>query len=350
MQAELTRAAATKPAHDQFQTVVFLLVLPALNLAFISTLMMDLGVASATNLGTAALRLWITFSGAYVLLKILGRYWQWLVDDEHFVRQVLCHAAIIVIVNSAAGLILPAPLEGERTGSLIMPRAFLLLEVMVYLAVRRLLRQQQVAHATAMQLKEAELAVLRMQSNPHFLFNTLNLLTAEIKDDPENAREIVFDLADLLRSTIKVAKTPLISLQEEFRLATLYLNLQQKRFKDRLTFAVSLDPVASAVRIPSLLLQPIIENAVKWAIAPYANAGHIEVSATAENNRLRLTVTDSGPCIETEALTEGNGFRILRETLTLTYANDYTLEFLSTENGGQVALDIPQTPTGHLDD
>jgi LytS/YehU family sensor histidine kinase len=186
---------------------------------------------------------------------------------------------------------------------------------------------------------------LKSQSNPHFLFNTLNLITAEISTDPNRARETVFDLADLLRSSIKLAEERLVSVTEEMHLVSLYLNLQQRRFRDRLTFSIEIDPRTAELQIPSLLLQPVVENTIKWAVAPYADPASIEIATRLCGGRLSIVVKDSGPAFDEDKIVEGNGFRILRRTLDLQYQANYQLSLSSTADGGVFSLDLPAAPS-----
>jgi len=199
-------------------------------------------------------------------------------------------------------------------------------------------------------LQETELNMLRSQSNPHFLFNTLNLITSEISADPDNAKEIVFDLADLLRSNIKMVQKRFTTVAEEMKLVNLYLAIQQKRFKDRLSFHIDLDPDTKQLKMPALLLQPVVENTVKYAVAPYAAKAHIAVVTQVKQNKLYICFKDTGPAFDDTQIIEGNGFRILRETLALHYRDDYKLELRSTADGGELKLRLPIDPVGINDE
>lgn len=328
-------------ARDRLQLIVFLLVLPAANLLFIGTILFDAGNLTAGSLVNAALRLWSLFGVSYVAIRLLETLVPRLMPAHAFWRQLAGHLVVIAAAGSLVGLTLTVPRVMEPTGVMIMPRVVLALEITIYLAVMRILRQQERAFASEASLREAELNVLRAQSNPHFLFNTLGLITSEISRDPDNAKEIVFDLADLLRSNIQLAEQSRTTLTEEIRLVSLYLALQQQRFKDRLSYTVDIAPDAGLLSVPALLLQPVVENTVKWAVAPHPGASRIAVSARRRGDRLSIVFRDSGPVFDDQNVVEGNGFRILRKTLALNYPDQWQLSLESTPEGGVLSIDIP---------
>ncbi|MEO0574342.1 MAG: histidine kinase [Pseudomonadota bacterium] len=334
----------------QLQSIVFLLVLPALNWAFVVVTLYDLGVSTPGRAGRAAFRLWLVFGLSFVALRLLRTYAPAMLDNDRFWRQLGVHVLVVVSIAALIGPFFEKPAFVEQQGSMLMPPVFLILEIVVYVAVLWMLRQQEVNFATTDRLREAQLSVLKLQSNPHFLFNTLNLITAEISTDPNRAKETVFDLADLLRSSVKLAEKRLVTVSEDVRLSSLYLDLQQRRFKDRLTVDITMDPRTEDLQIPSLLLQPIVENAIKWAVSPYAGPAHIAIATQLHVDRLSITVSDTGSGFDDDTIVEGDGFRILRRTLDLHYCEDYQLNLRSTEKGGLFSLDLPAIPRGSSDE
>ena len=330
----------------QLQAAVFLLVLPAVNWLFAVTSLYDLGVVSFAMAGRIAIRLWLVFGLSFLTLVVIRRYVPAALDPDRFWRLLGVHIVVIVGIGALIGPLFDRPAFMAQTNAMLMPRIFLTMEIVVYVAVLWMLRQQQLNFATVDRLREAQLNVLKSQSNPHFLFNTLNLITAEISTDPDSARETVFDLADLLRSNFKLAEQRLVKLSEELRLLSLYLRLQQRRFKERLTVSFEIDPRTEDIQIPSLLLQPVIENTIKWAVAPYAGPASVEVVAERRGDRFSIVIKDSGPAFDDGSIVEGDGFRILRRTLDLQYPDDYRLSLSSTAEGGVFSLDLPITPAG----
>lgn len=329
--------------------MVFLLVLPAVNWLFAVTSLYDLGVVTFAMAGRVAIRLWLVFGLSFLALVVIRKYVPAALDQGRFWRLLGVHIGVVVGIGALIGPLFDRPAFMEQTNSMLMPRIFLIMEIVVYVAVLWMLRQQELNFATADRLREAQLNVLKSQSNPHFLFNTLNLITAEISTDPDSARETVFDLADLLRSNIKLAEQRLVKLSEELHLLSLYLGLQQRRFKERLTVSFEIDPRTEDIQIPSLLLQPVIENTIKWAVAPYAGPASVEIATERRGDRFSIVIKDSGPAFDDGSIVEGDGFRILRRTLDLQYHDNYQLSLSSTEEGGVFSLELPTTPAGGRD-
>lgn len=326
--------------------MVFLLVLPFVNWLLIMVTLHDIGIATLETAGRAAVRVWLIFGLSFLALVVLGRYVSAALDHGRFWRLLGVHIGVIVGVGALIGALTGLPEAVQQRGSIVLPRIFLIMEIVVYVLVLWMLRQQELRFATADRLKEAQLNVLKAQSNPHFLFNTLNLITAEIASDPNRARETVFDLADLLRSNIRLAEKRLVSVAEEIHLVSLYLGLQQRRFAERLTVSVDMDPRTADVQIPSLLLQPVVENTIKWAVAPYAGPATVQVATELRGDRFSIVIKDSGPAFDEDNIVEGDGFRILRKTLDLEYHDNFALSLRSTAEGGVFSLDLPTIPAG----
>jgi sensor histidine kinase YesM len=140
--------------------------------------------------------------------------------------------------------------------------------------------------------REAELRALRAQVDPHFLFNSLNAVSGLIGPDPVRAREMVQRLADFLRSSLTLGSVPRIVLAREMALVASYLEIEQVRFGDRLRVRVDVDADLHAVAVPPLLLQPLVENAVRHGIATCLNGGTIKVEARRRGDLVWLTVTN----------------------------------------------------------
>ncbi len=338
----------TKPINQpyrfdqkKFQRWVFLLVWPLANVLLVATILIDLDFATAETLLFVAINFWLLFGLSFLVLQILDRYFPKIMSTEVFWRQLFVHVVVIVGIAAIFSPLFSRPVELKLPQTLIGPRIFFILEIIIYLIVFRIFTQQERSFTTALALRETELNMLRSQSNPHFLFNTLNLINAQISNNPDNAKEIVYDLADLLRKNINMAQQSFTTLAKEMKLVSLYLTLQEKRFKDRLSFNIKLVPGTKLLQIPALLLQPVIENTVKYAVAPYASKAHILVETSLGNGRLVIVVKDSGPAFDETQIVEGNGMRILRNTLALHYEDDYDIQLKSTTSGGVFTLSLP---------
>ncbi|MFT5313830.1 MAG: hypothetical protein ACI8Z9_002326 [Paraglaciecola sp.] len=163
------------------------------------------------------------------------------------------------------------------------------------LAQRAKLSSVQASEAT----KEAQLQMLRYQLNPHFMFNTLNAIYALIKlGDQVQAKGMVAKLGKFLRYSLDSEPSQLVSLSQELDALKLYLDIEKIRFDQRLRVEIDVEPLASLCLVPSLILQPLVENAVKYAITEQENGGKIVIEATVMRGQLVLTVSDDGPGVE----------------------------------------------------
>jgi len=167
--------------------------------------------------------------------------------------------------------------------------------------------------------REAELKALRSQINPHFLFNSLNSVSALISTDPKAARHMTELLADFFRKSLEAGKKPFISLHEELELGTNYLNIERIRFGPRLRVAMQVDDQCRKYSVPPLILQPIIENAVKHGIAHMIDGGTITVSAQCSKHYLKISIEN--PCDHDRPKGTGNriGLENIRTRLNTIY-------------------------------
>ncbi len=193
------------------------------------------------------------------------------------------------------------------------------------------------------QLAGAELQALRAQLQPHFLFNTLNSISVLIEDNPRGANQMLLHLSDILRVMMHRTGTPEVSLREELELIRNYLEIEQVRFRDRLTVRFESDPEALEARVPSLLLQPLVENAVRHGIAQRSTPGLIEITSERNNGSVRITVRDNGGGIRTGSSTiNGVGLRNTRARLKLLYRDKHQFLLQNVDGGGLEALiEIP---------
>jgi signal transduction histidine kinase len=143
-------------------------------------------------------------------------------------------------------------------------------------------------------LARAQLEALELQLHPHFLFNTLNAITALIAQEPRSAQRIVSGLSELLRFSLGRAGEQEVTLERELDLLGRYIEIQEVRFPDRLTVEVDVEPEAMVALVPSMILQPLVENSIRHGIAPRAAGGRVDVRAAREGELLRLTVRDDG--------------------------------------------------------
>ena len=197
------------------------------------------------------------------------------------------------------------------------------------------------------QASSAQLAMLRYQLNPHFLFNTLNSIsTLVLLKETERANAMLSRLADFLRFTLIYEPTAHVTVAQEIQTLKLYLEIEKMRFEKRLRPVFEIDPRAERARLPSLLLQPLVENAIKYAVTPSEEGAEIAVSARLVGERVRITVSDTGPgLIENKlgpSLSTGVGLANIRDRLAQAYGTDHRFDTRSTPGGGfAVEIEIP---------
>jgi|ERR1700733_3615031 two-component system LytT family sensor kinase len=195
------------------------------------------------------------------------------------------------------------------------------------------------------QLAQAELRALKMQLQPHFLFNTLHAISALIHQDPEAADSMIARLSDLLRLTLHNVGHQEVLLKQELELLQKYLEIEQSRFRDRLKVEIGVDPGTLDARVPNLILQPLVENAIRHGIAAKADAGRIQIKSTRDNGMLRIQIIDDGPGLpngQNGAVKEGVGLSNTRARLQQLYGERYKFEMANGDKGGlRISLVIP---------
>jgi two-component system, LytTR family, sensor kinase len=201
-----------------------------------------------------------------------------------------------------------------------------------------ILLQAQAAQLQA-QLADARLAALRTQLNPHFLFNTLHAVSALVERDPRGVRRMIARLSELLRTTLDGADEQEVPLGQELTFTHRYLEIMQIRFQGRLTIQSQIEPSVLDALVPNLLLQPLVENAIKHGVSKIDEAGRIEIHARREDERLILCVRDNGPRVAENGLRtgEGVGLRNTRERLLELYGAEQSLTLRGADDGGVVA-------------
>lgn len=195
------------------------------------------------------------------------------------------------------------------------------------------------------QLAQTQLDVLRGQLNPHFLFNTLHMILAHVRKNPDIAESMIDRLSTLLRKTLEVSNSQEISFQEELEYLKIYLEIQECRFQERMESRLNIAADTLEIAVPNLFLQPLVENAIQHAIAPKAKGGTIQISSWRENNTLIVEVRDSGPGFPEDReniFKAGFGLSNTRERLRLLYGKNSFLTLENPEGGGaQVKVGIP---------
>ena len=207
------------------------------------------------------------------------------------------------------------------------------------------------------QATSAQLAMLRYQLNPHFLFNTLNSIsTLVLLKQTEPANAMLTRLSGFLRHTLVTQPGGKVSVAQEVETLKLYLDIERMRFEERLRTVFKVEPAAAKASIPSLLLQPLVENAIKYAVSPQEEGARISLTAQVIGSRLRVTVADTGPGLQGRPLvpqrysqnaangtvSTGVGLANIRDRLAQAYGDDHRFQIDNPPEGGfTVTIEIP---------
>lgn len=186
---------------------------------------------------------------------------------------------------------------------------------------------------------ESELTALRAQINPHFLFNTLNSIAALIRINPDEAESVTEHLAELFRYSLRSSKTPLVTLEDEIHSVTMYLRIEQARFRERLEVEMKVPQHLHDAAVPSLLLQPLVENAIKHGANVVEGTFHISIEAQEKDGVISLAVRDSGYGFDLsrgeELFGKGTGLMNVRDRLMLLFPDSGALRI---EKNGVVLI------------
>jgi two-component system, LytTR family, sensor kinase len=196
------------------------------------------------------------------------------------------------------------------------------------------------------QLAQAQLQTLKMQLHPHFLFNTLNAIAGLVRDSRNKAAvNMIAGLSDLLRYTLENAGKQEVALKEELEFLELYLDIQQMRFSDRLKVELQIEPETLGALVPNLILQPLVENAIRHGISRRATSGTVGVSAKRDDGLLYIRIYDDGPGLKRDkgrGTVEGVGLSNTRARLRQLYSEEQNFSLSEREGGGvEATLIIP---------
>ncbi|HVN09003.1 MAG TPA: histidine kinase [Patescibacteria group bacterium] len=294
----------------------------------------------------------------------LGR--RFAIERNHWVRRALLHMALSVVVAlvqlSLESMILfrlgmfPALMTGFAPTFFFLALIGFHQGILTYFTILGIQagfryyngfreRQQQALrlelHASELetQLARARLSALKMQLQPHFLFNTLNAIMVLVRQQKgRQAEEMLARLGDLLRCVLEDVEAQEVSLRRELEYLKLYLSIEQVRFADRLRVDIAADPAVLCAAVPQMGLQPIVENAIRHGLAKHEAAGRIAIRAARANGRVELTVSDDGPGFGALLPAElpGIGLSNTRARLRQLYGDAAELTLRNGEHGGAV--------------
>jgi two-component system LytT family sensor kinase len=190
-------------------------------------------------------------------------------------------------------------------------------------------------------LVQAQLQALKMQLQPHFLFNTLHAISALVHKDVEAADRMITRLSEFLRITLDSVGVQEVALKTELESLDKYLEIEQVRFGSRLTVVRTVSPDTLDLLLPNLILQPLVENAVRHSIAPRAAGGRVEIHAHSEKGILMIDVLDDGPGVAASSLREGVGLTNTRARLEQLYGAGQKMDLRAVPGGFRVRISMP---------
>ena len=275
------------------------------------------------QLGIAVLAIaaWSATQLLFHRLVIGPRFWQ-VVYADNWIFQLL---SSVTIYGAALGLTLTS------------------------LALARDRERTRRAHELEVTARDAQLLALKAQFQPHFVLNSLNSLLALIDSDPALARKIVVRLADLMKAVFDRVDVDLVPLDRELDLVRAYLDVEQIRLGERLSVEFDVDDAARQVLVPPFLLQPVVENAVKHGVSPFAGPGRVEVTARVDNGHLTVVVRDHSSRSRAPvavATGTGRGLQITRRRLDGAYGHQYQFSFAPQHDGAAVEIRVPTERAG----
>jgi two-component sensor histidine kinase len=292
------------------------------------------------------------------------------IEQRNWPRRLMLHAAIgfacsmLVIIlfvplldvihSDYDYIIMPAPSSTADVVARLLGFRLLIYMVVYWVIVgitqalayyRKYREREMQAVVLESQLTQAQLQVLKMQLQPHFLFNTLNAISALMHQDVELADQMLARLADLLRSTLETSGTQEVPLKQELEFVELYLEIEQARFGPRLVVSQDAEPETMDAFVPNLILQPLVENAIRHGIAPRPENGHIEIRTRRVGDLLQVQVIDDGPGLPKAPagkLREGVGLANTRARLRQLYGDAHQFILADRPEGGlAVTLRLP---------
>lgn len=226
--------------------------------------------------------------------------------------------------------------------SLLFALLFGLIVSYVFFSLQRIslerVRRLEVEKSAAM----TEIKLLQSQMEPHFLFNTLSTILSFIDEEPRKAKQMLESFTSLLRSSLVTARNETITLAQEMAVVKSYLDIFSIRMGERLRYEIDIPEELRTARIPPLLIQPLVENAVKHGLEPSVSGGELSIRARRDDGRVLITVVDSGMGVSETSAGNGIGLENIRKRLELTYGKQARLVFAENEPSGiRVTVEMP---------
>jgi two-component system, LytTR family, sensor kinase len=334
-------------------------ILQSAGWSFYALLRMASALGNGMNI-SFLIPLLVSVATGYSITLVLSAVFRWLIGLRPIATWSGAAIAVVIAVSGYAAIDSWVYVLMNRTGGTFEGAAFLGAITLNFLLIAAwsalyfginfyIILEQRADELLRLesQASSAQLAMLRYQLNPHFLFNTLNSIsTLVLLKQTERANAMLSRLSSFLRYTLVYEPTAQVTLAQEVETLKLYLDIEKMRFEERLRTSFEIDPAASKARLPSLLLQPLVENAVKYAVTPQEEGADIAVQARLVGDKVRITVSDSGQGLNgTQPATTsstGVGLANIRDRLAQAYGENHLLECGSSAEGGfSVTIELP---------
>ena len=262
---------------------------------------------------------------------------------HHCAAALLLSAGVIVIGRLTATLLNPTfrGIEGRFVTAAPVLAVMVLLVYEMSVALHYAALELEASRRSEILARESQLKALKAQVNPHFLFNSLNSISALTAINPAEAREMCIRLADFLRTSLRLGERVTIPLAEELGLTRMYLDVEQVRFGGKLRVVEDVNPACSNCTVPALVIQPLVENAVKHGLAMMDEGGEIRMSVQHEQDRMRFTISNPYDPEAPSTGRNGIGLRNIRERLEAFYGSAARLDIHVEERLYQVTMTIP---------
>ena len=328
------------------RALVVLVFVPCINWLFFTLIAIQQDTLSLQRFWSFALVVWI-IAIACMLVSIMAeylgrRFTEFEIDSsQFFVAKYLIGVWLAVIFGWA---LLPFPNSADNLArnTTIVPGIIGTLEVLFIAAARHIIKQRDAHIQIEGLLKTAELKAVKSKLNPHFLFNSLNLVAAEIRQRPEVATAVIRDLSDLLRGVLDTESRVLVPITTEMKLIERYLRIQATRFEPGLSFEIDVDERTEQFNFPPFILQPIVENAVIHNFSKHSKALHVSIQTAYKTGELEIVVADNGIGFDPERARPGLGLQIVRDTLAMCYGEQHQFKVASNSDGGtSVTIVVP---------
>jgi two-component system sensor histidine kinase AlgZ len=288
-----------------------------------------------------------------VLTCRLPRIWHWVAMIATMIAVAAAGSLVALLLLTAAGLLDIRQLFAEWFGNSLRVSVIVTLTVGILITIVETLRSQLAETQLALRTKErdeadarrlaaeAQFASLESRVHPHFLFNTLNSIAALIPTDPAGAEKMTEQLASLLRSSLDAAPASLVPLEQELKVVRDYLDIERVRFGPRLRYDIRIDGEISNIGVPRLSIQTLVENCVKYAVAPRREGGSIVIGVGRANGRVRLSVSDDGPGFASDPLPPGHGLDLIRARLDTIFGAAADLSIAARPGHTTVSIELP---------